>query len=228
MYAEAALKRRSTRSGIKTWEFFLGGGGWGGGRPRLEVRVRVRSGVALRWPLFIAGIISPRQPPAFDRHVREKCSSLPLVKITSIWRKYPTRKHTNRVRERGEGGRERERERVNRGRQSSILAFHLLATDSKYKQVLCTDLTGVIGQFMKSQVRMSDSQLIHNNTRFVAHLYIRWALNLRQSSVTTTSVTYFILRANTGICVSYPWSQEKNKTKSREKFEEEKKKKKRM
>ena len=65
-----------------------------------------------------------------------------------------TQTHQQREREGGgrERERERERERVNRGKQSSILAFHLLATDSKYKQVHCTDLIGVMRHFTKSQV----------------------------------------------------------------------------
>ena len=62
-----------------------------------------------------------------------------------------THKHIEREKER-----EREegicRERVNRGEQISMSAFHLLVTDSKYKQVLYEDLIGVIRHFMKSKV----------------------------------------------------------------------------
>ena len=49
-----------------------------------------------------------------------------------------------------------------------MLTFHLLATDNIVKQVLCTDLIGVIGHFMKS---VSDSQLTHNNSLTVYKVF---------------------------------------------------------
>ena len=77
-------------------------------------------------------------------------------------------------------------------------------------QVHCTDLTDVRQLCIQSQVHVSLTVMIPNNTRVGAYLNSQDTQygNLQQSSVTTSRMTYSTLWAHTQTCVGHSYRKE--------------------